>query len=601
MGILGYTYGMHRDSNFFMKYTAAMVLAFVLFMDFFSKVQASEVVTLEREQWEAWGATTVGEALGRSGRIHVVNAGGPGHRSAAWVNGASASEIEIFLNGLPIAEMSRSAVDLSQYRLEGLSRIEITDGVSKTLPGQGARKIGINLVTRKASKWTGSASGSAGSFGTYGGGAEGFSPVGVGAAGGYDQSDGSQTSMRWVARHGLLSFSREMDEKHSLQGAVLGYSDALNEGSSAFGSVDSSRERWIAAVSGRWALSEKADVRVGISGLFASRRYGTSSGLATSGALRQGSLEWALVNQVSETDTATIHFGFHEASVDEGIFLAPKWGWGEFIVQNQLVFQEMMRFTAELRLDQHSAFGPFLSPTIELEATLGGNKVLLSVANTVQFPRMDEKYFTTLSYGGTTWSGNPLLEPERTWMYRLGVSHQVEGGMSMGFELSGGGGESVMDHHWQAGIGGVRSPVVLASARTVGAGISLGIPLWEGASYRAGYQFREWRSGATLVTDRPRQVVTQSLQWELDGGFVCSGWSTYAQFPSSGLTPYPFAESVGASVESMNYGVAVSWQAAPTWRVTGTAELPGLAAGRTGIEGYAQAGNAFTVSVSASW
>jgi vitamin B12 transporter len=177
-----------------------------------SLLKAEEVLLLTREQWGGTGAVTVAEALARSGRVHVVNTGGLGHRSVAWVNGASPSEVEMMVDGLPMTEAGRSALDLSEYRLEGLEKIEVTEGVSPSVPGRGSRRIGINLVTKSEMRWTGAVQGRAASYGAYEGSVEGNSPFGVSVAGSYAQSEGLAPSMRTIVRSGRMGFEYRLSE-----------------------------------------------------------------------------------------------------------------------------------------------------------------------------------------------------------------------------------------------------------------------------------------------------------------------------------------------------------------------------------------------------
>ena len=588
--------------NFVLAPSTLLRACLLAFLAFLAECWASPVVTLTREEWDATGAKTVAEALARTGKIHVVNAGGPGQRSVAWVHGATPSEITLLLNGLPIAEVSRAAPDLGQYRLEGLSKIEVTEGTSAAIPGLGARRIGINLISRLLVEEKGHVSGEGrgGTSGTYGVDFAAYLPSLLGVAGGYDQSERARPMTRWNGRHGMGTVEFTLAGGVAIQAAAMGINDTIGFVSPYFGVVDGARTRAVAGASAMWEMSETSRVMLGMSALTTQRRYDSAAGIATLGGLRQGAVQLALINQVNELDTVTVQASYYDALADEGFLGTPRWTWGELTIHNALQFRDIVEFIAELRADQHSLFGPYLSPTLDFIVNVGTSKIVLSVMNTVQFPTMDEVSMSPMTVSGTTWAGNVSLQPERTWTYRLGAEQRLNEDVLIGVELAGGGGESLIDHNWSVGSLAVRSPSNIATARMVGAGLNLGLKILEGLEYKGGYQFREWRSGASLLTDRPRQILTQSLVWTMDWGFTTTGWASYAQFPAAGVAPFPFAEADGAAAYSVNYGVSASWQFDRLARVTVGVDNPG-GAGQFGLAGYEVASNHITGSLSLSW
>lgn len=349
---------------------------------------------------------------------------------------------------------------------------------------------------------------------------------------------------------------------------------------------------------GRWEISEASSLRLGTTAVYASRRYNSTSGVSTSGPFRQGSVHWAYGTRINEADIVTVQGSYTDAQTDEGLMQGSHWSWGDFMIQNKLDFNNILVFLAELRVDQHSLFGPFMSPTLEFIVNLQSSRVVVSMANTVTFPTMDEVGMAPISLSGTTWSGNGTLQPERSWVYRLSAEQNMNG-FKFGVDFSGGGGESLIDHNWLLS-GGVRTPTNVATARMVGLGVNVGIQVTEGMDYWAGYQFREWRSGNTVLTDRPRQTLTQSLMWTTSFGWVITGWVSYAQLPIAGITPYPFVESDGAAAASLSNGVAASWKASEFFKVRMAVDNLG-SAGRFGLEGYEVAPNHFSGSISMSW
>ncbi|HEX9243146.1 MAG TPA: TonB-dependent receptor [Anaeromyxobacter sp.] len=122
------------------------------------------VVDAERFAGEAKGA---GAMLATSPGVAVTEQGAPGQASTVSIRGASAQQVKVLLDGVPLNSAAGGGVDLSTIPPQWISRIEVVRGTEGVHHGTGALGGVVNVVTAppRAGAW--SASATAGSFGTY--------------------------------------------------------------------------------------------------------------------------------------------------------------------------------------------------------------------------------------------------------------------------------------------------------------------------------------------------------------------------------------------------------------------------------------------------
>lgn len=97
-------------------------------------------------------AASVAELVEREVGLRVRRAGGLGSFTAVSLRGSDASEVAVFLDGVPLNRASSAAVDLSQIPAAAIERVEIYRGLPPPeLSGQGLGGA-INIVTRKGAR-----------------------------------------------------------------------------------------------------------------------------------------------------------------------------------------------------------------------------------------------------------------------------------------------------------------------------------------------------------------------------------------------------------------------------------------------------------------
>jgi iron complex outermembrane receptor protein len=125
---------------------------------------AVTVVDAERFAGEAKGA---GELLGTSPGVAVTDHGGIGRPATVSIRGASADQVKVLLDGVPLNPSAGGGVDLSSIPPQWISRIEVVRGTEGVRHGSGALGGVVNVVTvpPRARSWSAATTG--GSFGTW--------------------------------------------------------------------------------------------------------------------------------------------------------------------------------------------------------------------------------------------------------------------------------------------------------------------------------------------------------------------------------------------------------------------------------------------------
>jgi iron complex outermembrane receptor protein len=122
---------------------------------------------------------SVAELLSTAPGVSVHALGGPGQAATLSLRGATADESLVLLDGIPLQGPGGGAVDLSTLPATLLGRMVVSRGVLGAQLGAGALGGAVELVPRAAaSRPTGGAEISGGSFGTAQLAADGEAPVG---------------------------------------------------------------------------------------------------------------------------------------------------------------------------------------------------------------------------------------------------------------------------------------------------------------------------------------------------------------------------------------------------------------------------------------
>ena len=132
------------------------------------------VQVINRKEIEASSAQSVNDLLKLSAGVDVRQRGGFGIQTDIGVNGGNSDQLTVLLNGVNITNphTGHLTVDLP-VNVDDIERIEILEGGASRVYGSSAFSGAINIVTRTEKKNSANAHLAAGSYGTWGGNANG--------------------------------------------------------------------------------------------------------------------------------------------------------------------------------------------------------------------------------------------------------------------------------------------------------------------------------------------------------------------------------------------------------------------------------------------
>jgi vitamin B12 transporter len=93
------------------------------------------------------GNRTVADAIETIPGVNVVRYGAFGAVATVGIRGTSSQQVLVLVDGLPVAGSQIDDVDLEQYSVGGIDRIEVVEGGGSTLYGSGSIGGVINIIT----------------------------------------------------------------------------------------------------------------------------------------------------------------------------------------------------------------------------------------------------------------------------------------------------------------------------------------------------------------------------------------------------------------------------------------------------------------------
>ena len=125
----------------------------------YSRNAVVPVQILTRQDMEKRGAVTLRDILVQELNVRLSN--DPALGSALNLQGTGGEHVKFLVDGVPVIGRQNGNIDLSQFNLGNIERIEIVKGPMSVLYGTDALAGVINLITKSPStqRWTGSLSG----------------------------------------------------------------------------------------------------------------------------------------------------------------------------------------------------------------------------------------------------------------------------------------------------------------------------------------------------------------------------------------------------------------------------------------------------------
>jgi len=132
------------------------------------KETASSVTIIDGKTIEAKHHRTVLEALREVPGLDIVQTGGAGGTTSAFLRGGNSNHTLVLIDGIQVNSPTTGAYDFSDLTTDNIERIEIIRGPQSTLYGSDAIGGVIHIITKKGKgAATSSVSFEGGSFGSY--------------------------------------------------------------------------------------------------------------------------------------------------------------------------------------------------------------------------------------------------------------------------------------------------------------------------------------------------------------------------------------------------------------------------------------------------
>ena len=534
---------------------------------------ASCVTVITRTDLERTNRPTVLEALRDVAGLAVIQNGGPGSSSSAFLRGANSEHVLVLLDGVEVNDPinpSRS-YDFAHLSVDNVERIEILRGPQSTLYGSDALGGVINILTRKgqgrprltfssqggSSKTLANAVDLGGSSGrlNYAFGLSQFSAAGISAASSAYPGNSEKDGYRNLGLSGRIGVALSRDfEAVLIVRSVAARTDLDNYGGPGGddpNSVQDYRSVFLRGQVRGLFLRNRWEQKLGFS-FITSRRdhnnpvdtehpFDSEKGMFKGGLLK---LDWQ--NNVFLHPSNTLTFGADLAREQGESAYTSFSVWGPYesdfprrtadtaglYVQDQWKIAERFFATAGARLDHHSRAGTALTyrlaPAYFLAATQTKFKATLGTG--FKSPSLYQIYAP-----GTFWGpiGNERLKPEQSRGWDAGIEQYfLNGTILAGITYFRNDFRNLIDFDFSQGY------INIGRARTRGLEISGEVRSSENLRFRTSYtrlEARDLDSGAELLR-RPRDKFTAQVDgtflrdWTADLSAVYTGRRTDKDF-----------------------------------------------------------------------
>ncbi len=544
-----------------------------------AKEIACSVTVITRSDLEKSKKLTVLDLLQDVLGMAVVQNGGTGSASSAFLRGSNSEHILIMLDGVELNDPinpSRS-YDLSHFSLDNIEQIEILRGPQSTLFGSDALGGVINILTRRGQgKPQFFLSTSGGSYNTFraGTGLSGsgrtyhyslglshFATGGISAAGEAYPGNSEKDGYKNLSISGRLGATlRENIEAELIVRSVTARSDIDNFGG-PFGddpnNTQDYRNLFLRGQLRGLLAGNRWEQKLGISYIHTNRRnenpvdavhpYDSEQGTYKSSLLK---IDWQ--NNLFLRPTNTITFGL-DLEREEGESEYHSMGaWGPYdglfprhtanrlglYIQEQVKLSSRFFATAGARLDHHSRTGFSLTfrlaPAYLIDRT--GTKFKATLGTGFKSPSLYQLYAPGTYLGPV---GNERLSPEKNTGWEAGIEQRVlKGRLMAGITYFSSDYRNLIDFRFDEGY------VNIGRARTRGLEIFAAARPQNGLDLRAGYTRLEAKDldNDVDLPRRPKDKISAGLdwaftkKWALHLGFVYVGKRNDKNFS---VWPYP--------------------------------------------------------------
>lgn len=108
---------------------------------------AENVSVITAKEIELMNAHTVADALNMVAGIQVFMTSGPGSQSLAFIQGSDHRHVSVFIDGIPLNNISDNVTDLGMFGVQNIEKIEIIKGPASSAWGSALGGV-INIITK---------------------------------------------------------------------------------------------------------------------------------------------------------------------------------------------------------------------------------------------------------------------------------------------------------------------------------------------------------------------------------------------------------------------------------------------------------------------
>ena len=532
----------------------------------------TEVVT--REEIERTNASTLKQALENVPGLQMREVLGKSGYELS-LQGLTADQVLVLIDGLPITASTSSTVDLSQYLLDDVERIEIVKGASSAQYGSSAMGGVVNVITRRTQEgFGGKVSVDAGSYGSQndngrkasannrharfhlGGGGEKWRVAVSGdrlddAGFGVDPSQyprqGDANLRQQVAARADWLPGREgrawVEASHYTEDDVQRYNVFAPPVYVPQRKMEYiTRDRFVAGFDWRFANDLRLQAK-GVDERYDSHSPGYSNEvLATDRHSRQrmqhlstqldlpawGRQLWMIGTDWHHETLSQTSNGLSEL----GVAGSAKRTNTELFIQNDILLSDTWEVLLGLRGQDDSDFGSHWVPKVSVRANLLNGAewkgvFRASVGQGYRVPNLKERhYLFDHSALGYRVIGNPNLKPESSNSFQLGATLSRGEGLSIDVNAFYNRVRDLIQTDLANAVvtDGIANYTYanIARARTSGFDASVNWRASSALSLNAAYTYTSTRDEATgqALTRRPRDIVRVGADWRFQPGTV---------------------------------------------------------------------------------
>jgi vitamin B12 transporter len=390
---------------------------------------AENVTIVTAEDIKMMNAHTVADVLNTVTGVQVLMTGGPGSIASASIQGSDSRHVSVFLDDIPLNNLSDNVTDLGTLPVQNIQKIEIIKGPASSAWGSALGGV-INIITKSGSRDRSGGVVSA-SYGERNTGDIRLETSGKEERLGYYlsagrlQTDGFRAHNDFTGNNAYAKLSYDLTKKTSVQFSV-GY-DNIERGTVEIPDIDlfinNNVETMKSTFSVKSRLNRETEVYFSLwylHNISNVHNYQLSTGDALSTDRYDDTGYGSTLKLTWKPQHHNIVLGsdFDSKELESNAIADGKQGLKKsaYYVNDTMSF-ERLSITPGVRYDKTDTNGEFTSPSLGLTYKIAESMLLRAyAARGFSIPRLGDTYGDNIFH-----TSNPGLKMERVWSYQLGM------------------------------------------------------------------------------------------------------------------------------------------------------------------------------------